>query len=289
MTNFNKRPFTGVGHEYFDMDISRMSDEEIREFGKNIIKDNVVIARNQNLDKVNLNRILNVIGTVKYSEQNLFFLDSDISSLARVTNRRDEQGKKTGIFADKELDWHSNGNNRRSGRECCVMLYCVAPGIDSITSFCDTRKAYDELTPELREIVNDVDCTFKFMNNTFYHLEEDDHELAMFSNSRTYPDGIVKPLVYTHPFSGERGLYFTFHSIDKMWRRSGAALDTQWLRTTLFEHVFQEKYIHHHSWSSGDLIFMDQFHSIHKRNEVKGDRFLYRATLDYSNCVQPII
>jgi alpha-ketoglutarate-dependent taurine dioxygenase len=290
MTTYNKKALPGVGYEYFDIDLSKMSNAEIRDFGKVLIEDNVILLRNQNLDKENLNRVVHAIGRVKTSERPWFFLDEDFSGLGRVTNNRDEHGKKLGVFADKDLDWHSNGNNRETGRECCVSLYCVRPGVDSVTSFCDTRKAYQELPDDIKEIVNDVDCNFRFMNNTFYDLDDGDQELEFFDNTEMYPDDLVKPLVYTHPFSEEKGLYFTFHSIRNMWRRSGAPLDEQWLRDYLLKHVFQEKYIYHHdTWATGDLIFMDQFHSIHKRNEVKGDRFLYRVTLDYSKSLREML
>ena len=153
---------------------------------------------------------------------------------------------------------------------------------NSVTSFCDTRRAYNELPQDIKEIVDDVDCTFQFKNNTFYKLEEGDKELIMFENKRIYPDGVTKPLVYNHPYDNGKGLYFTFHYIREMWRRSGKDLDQEWLKQYLLDHVFQEKYIYHHNnWRTGDFIFMDQFHSIHKRNEVEGDRFLYRISFDY--------
>ena len=55
----------------------------------------------------------------------------DYLGLFRVTNER-KDGEKIGIFADKELDWHSNGNGRKSGKECCAALYCVRPGKNSV-------------------------------------------------------------------------------------------------------------------------------------------------------------
>jgi alpha-ketoglutarate-dependent 2,4-dichlorophenoxyacetate dioxygenase len=205
----------------------------------------------------------------------------DYPALFRVTNER-KDGEKIGLFADKELDWHSNGNGRPSGKESCVALYCVRPGKDSVTSFCDTRRAYNELPDDIKEIVNDVDCVFQFKNNTFYNLDEDDKELVMFENTDIYPEGVIKPLVYQHPWTGENGLYFTFHYIRKMWRRDGSELDQAWLKQYLLDHVFQEKYIYHHDdWQPGDFIFMDQFHSIHKRNAVEGERLLYRISFDY--------
>lgn len=287
--NFTKQALPGVGYEYLDLDLQSMSNDDVREFGKKIIEDNVILLRNQKLDNADdIVRICHAIGRTMQSDK--FFNHEKHKGLGRVTNQRDDDGNKLGLFADKELDWHSNGNNRETGRECCVVLYCVRPGVNSVTSFADTRRAYEELPDEIKEIVNDVDGNFRFMNNTFYHLDEGDQELEFFNNTHIYPEGLVKPLVYRHPFSSEKGLYFTFHSIKSMWRRSGKPLDEQWLRKYLLDHVFQEKYIYHHdTWRNGDLIFMDQFHSIHKRNEVQGDRFLWRLTLDYSRSLRHML
>ncbi|REK65805.1 MAG: hypothetical protein DWQ49_00755 [Bacteroidetes bacterium] len=266
----------------YDIDFNKMSDDEIKEWGKNIAADNVILVRNQNLDETGILRVTELIGNVLKPKR--FFMHPDYPGLFRVTNERKE-GQKIGIFADKELDWHSNGNGRPSGKECCVALYCIRPGENSITSFCDTRRAYLELPYDIKEIVDDVECTFQFQNDTFYKLDKDDKELVMFENKRIYPEGVTKPLVYTHPYDGEKGLYFTFHYIRKMWRKSGEPLDEAWLKQYLMDHVFQDKYIwHHDDWQPGDFIFMDQFHSIHKRNEVQGDRFLYRISFDYENC-----
>jgi alpha-ketoglutarate-dependent 2,4-dichlorophenoxyacetate dioxygenase len=289
MTTYNKKALPGVGYEYFDLDLQSMSTDEVREFGKVLIEDNVVLLRNQKLDdRDDIVRVAHAIGRTMQSDK--FFNDDKHKGLGRVTNQRDENGKKIGLFADKDLDWHSNGNNRDTGRECCVMLYCIRPGVNSITSFADTRKAYQDLPDDIKELLDDVDCNFKFKNNTFYHLDEGDQELEFFENSNLYPEGLVKPLVYQHPFSKEKGLYFTFHSINKMWRRSGEPLDEAWLRQYLYDHVFQDKYIYHHdSWQHGDMIFMDQFHSIHRRNEVQGDRFMWRLTVDYSKSLRHML
>ena len=55
------------------------------------------------------------------------------------------------------------------------------------------------------------------------------------------------------------------------------------LLNKLEEHLYQEKYMYHHHWQKGDLIFSDQFYSYHMRNEVKGDRLLYRLAFNYKN------
>ena len=265
--------------KFHDVKLKDMSNEEIRRWARCLPYDNVVVLRNQDLSKVDLSRVYNSIGNTLKTDE--FFCDDEYPELMRVTNER-KDGEKTGIFADKELDWHSNGNGRPSGVECCVGLYCVRPGKDSVTSFCDTRKAYDDLNPAMKIELENIKCLFKFENNTFYELDEDDKELVMFENRGEYVKGTIKPLVYKHPFDGKKGLYFTFHYIQKMYRVKPER--AKFLKDYLMDHVFQDKYIYHHDdWQPGDLIFMDQFHSIHKRNAVEGDRFMYRTTLDYAH------
>lgn len=266
----------------YNLDFSTMSDSDITEWGRNIAKDNVILVRNQNLDEEGITRVCGKIGRLMKPKE--FFMHPDYPALYRVTNER-KDGEKIGIFADKELGWHSNGNGRDQGKFSCVSLYCVRTHEDSVTSFCDTRQAYIDLPDDIKKVVEDVDGLYKFENNTFYDLDSDDKELKMFEQSYDFPDGKVKPLVYTHPYTEEKGLYFPYHFIRKMWNRNfgqlSGSLDQKWLMDYLMDHVFQEKYIAHHTWEPGDFLFMDQYHSLHKRNAVTGDRLLYRLCLDY--------
>lgn len=267
-----------------DIKLKDMSNEEIRLWAKNLASDNVVLLRNQDCEKSDLVRVYDSIGRVckpvdRKTGKKEFFADDDYPQLMRVTNER-KDGEKTGIFADKELDWHSNGNARDQGKECCVALYCVKEGTDSVTSFCDMRQAYRDLPNDIKEEVNNIECLYKFENGTFYDLDEDDKELEMFENRGVYLNGVKRPLVYTHPYDKDNGLYFTFHYIRETYNNK-----TDWsdLNKYLLDHCFQDKYIVHHYWSPGDWIFMDQFHSLHKRNEVKGERLLYRTAMDYKH------
>lgn len=256
--------------------------EHLRDFGKTIARDNVVIVRGQDLSNEEMVRVARTVGRTVKPRQ--FMNDDKYPDLCRVTNRRDEDGEKIGIFADGELGWHSNGNARDAGTESCVALYCIEPGIDSVTSFCDVRQAYRDLPETDKNELLNVDGAFKFMNNTFYHLDEDDKELKMYQEHPAFDTAITKPLVYTHPYDKEKGLYITYHYITKLWDRETGE-DKTHLVEELKAHTFQDKYIYHHSdWQPGDFIFMDQWHSLHKRNLVQGDRFLWRLAFDYRHC-----
>ena len=153
-----------------DIKLKDMSNEEIRVWAKNLASDNVVLLRNQDCEKSDLVRIYDSIGRVckpvdRKTGKKEFFADDDYPQLMRVTNKR-KDGEKIGIFADKELDWHSNGNAREQGKECCVALYCVEEGTDSVTSFCDMRQSYRDLSDDVKEEVSKIECLYKFENGT---------------------------------------------------------------------------------------------------------------------------
>ena len=51
-----KKQLKNIGYEY-NIELKSMSNEEITEWGKNIIRDNVILLRNQNMEKKDLRRI----------------------------------------------------------------------------------------------------------------------------------------------------------------------------------------------------------------------------------------
>ena len=65
----------------YNVDFNTMSDSEIRDWGKNIVKDNVVLVRNQNLDESGILRVCELIGNVL--KPNQFFMHPDYPGLTQ--------------------------------------------------------------------------------------------------------------------------------------------------------------------------------------------------------------
>ena len=49
----------------------------------------------------------------------------------------------------------------------------------------------------------------------------------------------------------------------------------------LIPKIFKSKYQTHHIFQPGDMLFMDQFTSLHRRTPVMGPRLLWRVASDY--------
>jgi alpha-ketoglutarate-dependent taurine dioxygenase len=69
--------------------------------------------------------------------------------------------------------------------------------------------------------------------------------------------------------------FFGFKDVDK--KLSDNIVDK------LYNHSYQEKYFYHHDYQDGDVIFGDQWLTVHKRWKTDlGDRMLYRVSMDWS-------
>ena len=293
-----------------DFDIASASRDEILEFAKRLPYYNVVLLRNLDLTKKQLTDIMSTIGKGRSPGQ--YFNDEEYPDIFHVTNKRDEKGRKLGFFADLELGWHSNGVTRPRPVEIAFSLYCVKPGEDSITSFCNTREAYEDLPIDVKELVDNIDIRLNFhaftgeiktigTNDGGYKLTSDDPEYAVFAGKITgsnqakivhnvdlngIQNGPIKPLVATHPWTGHRSLYFQSNFITDWWHRYNKEFDSLELWKFLNEHTFQEKYIYHHKWKTGDWLWADQWNSFHRRNAVKGDRLVYRLCCDNHHLIK---
>lgn len=278
--------------------IRKYETDDILDLVEELPERNVILLRDQDLSKADLANIFNQIGRSRSPGQ--WFNDDEHPEIINVTNKRSDVGSKTGLFADLELGWHCNGIPRPKPLEVSFALYCNKPGIDSVTSFVNTRKAYYDLPSDVKDLVDTIDCAINFhaftgelktigSNDGGYKLTADDPEYAVFAGKikgefqsvpSHNPEGLTKPLVASHPWDEKRSLYFVNNFITDWWSRTGKEFDGAELWEFLNNHLFQEKYIYHHHWKSGDLLFNDQWNAFHRRNAVKGDRELYRLCAD---------
>ena len=245
----------------------------ISKFNKKLINllDNnqLIIVPNQFLNPKDWVKICNYIGRVtKYK----YFTHYQHPEIILVTPDV-KNGKKIGIFGDKNVDWHTNGTARENP-ENGLGIYCVKPGINSITSFANCHLAFEKLPSRKKIIYDKIKIKFKYENDRFIYSSGKEKETL-----KKMGKGCIKPLCIESPVSKKKGIYFGINYIRKF---IGIPEETQkQLIAELYEYIFQEKHIYHHSWSKGDCLFADQYLTQHKRNSFTGKRMLYRTVFYY--------
>lgn len=304
--------------------IDMRDPESWQEICRNQPKDIIAYIPNANLheqDLINGAESVGVLYSPKKSGFDIYFEHPDYPGISRVTNAKDEDGKFIGLFPEKELGWHNNGNWRhwKHITQSCIAFYCVRPGEQVVTSYLNSLQAYEDLPEDIKEEANKYEYWAQFdEDNAIYQFDDDslnkgmDELMEIFKGNvaptqrknNNIPNpvrGSWKPLIVQHPYrtipswwdqeNSPKAIYMGNFGVMRKLRNKETGEEktleeAKPLTDALREHLFQSKYMYHHHWKTGDLIINDQFMSYHARNAVKGDRLLYRVAFNYKNLKQ---
>tara|TARA_Y100000361_G_C11159870_1_gene346545 strand:- start:1479 stop:2300 length:822 start_codon:yes stop_codon:yes gene_type:complete len=232
--------------------------KDLTEVMKCIANEEVVVFREQDITAKQFVDVLRPY--VKYSNANHWCTHPDHPEIFRVTNKKIDDEGRMGFFGDGELDWHCNSPLNEKHEEI-VALYCVEPDETCHTSFCNIRKAWNDLPEDIQEKCRKSSIVLRFKNNTIYDYKEYELRGALDSNEKrgNYIPKRITKMVKNHPYTGEEYLYFPYafyHKCDED------------LVEYLKDFVLQDKYVYHHQWKKGDVLLFDQLIGLHRRTAI---------------------
>lgn len=215
----------------------------------------------------------------------------------RVTNKVIDN-ENQGLFADYELNWHTNITPVPDAEEC-VGLYGKEITYTTQTWFCNSIEWFDKQTKDFKEYLESLTVVldpkrelgliksiwqpnFKniYGDKVFDDIKKnrrtrniclaanlETENVDAFQNSR----GIINEcrLVPKHPL-GVKGIFFTPYEIHGFKQDGKYIKDSKKLWDLLYtDLVNNEKNIYKHTWKVGDIVLMDQLLTIHKRPDIK--------------------
>ena len=269
--------------------ILNFSDEQLKELVTEVIAKGYAILHDQHgLTQQQYVEICSRIGNCEY--YNYFMNPKDHPEISLVSGQTDDDGKQIGVFGKGELQWHANGTARHKFDEICVTLYCVEECIDTVLSICNQCDAFAEFSERDKERFRTIDIQLDNQKDAIYKISDYDYpdnpapENEIQTGADFYQEDVDRrPLVGKHPIDGREYLYFMVPYIVGAYEQ-GERINVQYLYEELWEKLFKSKYMVHHVFRKGDLLFMDQLHTTHRRSAVKKiDRLLWRCAFDYSN------
>lgn len=203
-------------------------------------------------------------------------------------------GKPIGI-GDAGQDWHTDMSYSRTVAFANVLYALEVPHRDGRplgeTRFADMGAAYDALPEDVKAKIEGRTATHDF--EKFWEMmrrEKNSPRPPLTAAQRAAKPPVSHPLVLRHPLSGRRVLYANpgyAMFVDGMDRAESDAL-----LEFLFAHQTQDRFIHVHRWTKGDLLMWDNLRTIHKaigdyrpdeprlikRCQVMADRMLPNGT-----------
>lgn len=267
------------GAEVTGVDLAiEFSDDVLREIMESYYNYSVLLFRDQKLDPPKLARLLRRIGRPKIETRKQFNL-RDHPEVSTVGNIVGDDGKPLAFLNRGGIAWHTDGGATCHSNAATFLYAVEAPKEGGDTLYCSTVHAYETLSDELKQRLDDVRMLSSFPKSNDRILARDpkSHEPLTPEERAALPD-VWHNVVQTHPVSGRKALYISRnpHGFEGL-----AEEEARELILSLFEHTTQPDLVYRHHWSPGDLIIWDNLSMLHSQTESEryenDRRLMFRA------------
>lgn len=158
-----------------------------------------------------------------------------------------------------DIPWHNDVSYSQGDFHGAMLAY-VYDETNTSTEFADCQKAYEELSPDIRDKLEDAVGKFVVPDYLIDHFGDAQYKLIE-RNTR------YAKLICTHPITGKKSLYISPETI------RGINVDN------LVKHCEQFTFTHH--WKPGDVIIWDNRRMMHRRPAFEGKREMWRIGFNY--------
>jgi len=298
--------FGNLGVKISDINLNTASDEELMEVGQEVLDKLVVVVEKEcaNVPVERFHYIQTLWGEpvrsyagdrlkerVEKEGWSKLYLETakdmkamtknldHLPGMIRVTGIKDQKGNRTGMFADGELDWHSNQQSDNDGHAPLIGLQGVEGTAGSSTEFLQTVDAFNDLDSDTQAEVDNLVAIHKFEKDRVSRGTSDSQ--ALITNLQLVPEDNVEMKVTVKAPNGVKGMHFPWTSIVGFKDYTQQEFDK--LYNHLVEHLWQDKYVYKHSWQDGDIVWMDQIVTLHRRpGNDTSTRLLHRMCSNWS-------
>ena len=228
--------FGSLGAQAVDINLQTASDEELKELGELVLNKLVVYVNAENAsvtperfqyiqtrwgDPISSDAGKRLEERVKKDGWNKLYVETArdmkamrkdmLPGMIRVTGIKDKKGNRTGMFADGELDWHSNQQSDNDGYAPLIGLQGVEGTEGSSTEFLQTVDALNDLENDTRSEVEQLIAIHSFGADRISRGTSKSQ--ALITNLQLVPeDNTEMPVLAIAP-NGDKGMHFPWTSI----------------------------------------------------------------------------
>ncbi|MDB5376508.1 MAG: taurine dioxygenase [Rubritepida sp.] len=282
---------SGLGARVLNIDLSEpLSSQDFRGVLRALGEYGVLCFPDQDLDAQKLADYGKRFGDLEVNVANLFHAPG-LPEVMILSNKRDDAGKPIGLN-DAGQGWHTDMSYSHDIALANVLHAKEVPVRDGRplgdTQFRNQRAAYDDLPAEVKERLEGKVAIHDFQKFwDMMRIRPGSIRGPLTPEQRAKKPPVRQPIFREHPITGKRVLYCNpgyAMFIEGMEKdESDAMLDY------LFRHQTQQKYLHSHAWTPGDVLMWDNIGTTHNAMADYGPdepRFILRvqvmASLDYA-------
>ena len=196
---------------------------------------------------------------------NLGYINREIDeqfkgAVSMVSYKRDEKNRPKGIFQNGELNWHSDQCAFDDGQRI-IGLCSVSDTENSQTEFLCTHDAYESLSSDMQSMIKELVVKHKWIDNSL--APGLNHSQTLLIHYNSVPIDGMETKLYRESCTGLPGIKLPVNSfggfVGMSMEESNKVMDE------INKSVYKDEYIYTQNWIDGQLVFMDQEITLHRR------------------------
>ena len=255
------------------VDLRRTIEEATRaHLNRAFIEHSVLAFRDQHLTPHQLLAAVGLFGEI-FPQHNSRFALPDCPLVHYISNQDFYPDGRRYIPGE---GFHTDHSNAACPPKATILHAVSLPDRGGDTQYVNMHLAYEGLLEETKQRIAGLKAVHVYQSR---HSARKLMELSEEGRGRV-PDGVVHPIVRTHPESRRKAIYINpirTEGVVAMPKAEALAL-----LADLLGHATQPKYQYRHQWRPGDLVMWDNRSLLHKANgdyDMNQLRYLYRVML----------
>ena len=186
--------------------------------------------------------------------------DGDVSEVSILDSTYATAADKPDDMRQVRLSgWHTDDSFQPLPAKATALQALVIPDSGGETRFANTRRAYEDLTDELRDQIDGLSTVHSYDTQRASAPAE-----TLTATEKNDTTDVEHPLARTHEDTGRKAIYFNPNRTDRIVGMDRESSDA--LLDIIDAHVKQLKYQYHHSWRVGDILVWDNRCLLHSVN-----------------------
>jgi len=265
------------GAEVIGLDLTEALDSEtVEKVYKAFVDQSVIVFRKQNLEPKHFIDVAKAFG--KPLEQLLTRNQlPGYSVINTVSNQEKTKDGKPDLLGQI---WHTDHSFWATPPKATMLHAVTLPKEGGDTCFANMQLAYEDIPEALRARIAGLKAVHAYRESRKPPSED---ERANEGNAMPteVADGMVHPVVRTHPDTAKQAIYINPLRIKRFLGLAPVA--SAKLVDELTKHSTKKKYVYRHRWRQGDLVMWDNRSVMHKVDvnyDITQLRLLHRIILE---------
>jgi alpha-ketoglutarate-dependent taurine dioxygenase len=159
----------------------------------------------------------------------------------------------------KNAKWHTDVSFLENPHSVSVLFGDEVPDNGGDTLWCDHRTAYENISTEMKKLINNLEAVHKitplaYWGEPFDKTASPEKILQLYEDSKKITP-VIHPIVRIHPKTQKPAIFvnpgFTSHILNL------SKIESDNILQLLYNHTTQPEYILRHKWEKDDIIIWD--------------------------------